>query len=364
MKKQYDFWILIISSMLVALGSIMVFSASPPSAYTYNGDAFYFIQKQIIMVGIGVVVMIAAMNFDYKRLGQISPILFFASIGLLVLVLVPGLGTASKGATRWLFNFQPSEVVKITLILFFSHFIAVKGEKVREFKAVLLPCIVYLGGIFFLLKMQPHMSAIGIIGIIAVILLFCGGVRLDYLGVLGALGGATVGVSMFSAEHSRIRITSFISSIFNESEMGWQATNSLIAIGSGGLFGKGLTKSTEKFLYIPEPHNDFILSILAEELGYIAVVFVIILFALLIFRGYRVAINVKDKQGSLMAIGITSMIAIQFILNVAVVSGIFPATGIPLPFFSYGGTSLILLMGAVGILLNISKSVNLERIEQ
>ena len=366
MKKPFDFWIFTITIVLLAIGTIMIFSASPPSAYIYNdGDAFYFIKKQLLMVPLSLIAMFVAMKFDYRKLGKMSPVIFGISIVLLIAVLIPGIGMSLNGARRWLIiGFQPSEIVKITLIIFLSHLIAVKGDKIRELFSGVGSCLLYTGIVVVLLALEPHYSAAIIIIMIAFILMFCGGVNLLHIGAMGAVGGSMLGFAMLVSSHSRLRITTFISSLFDESQLGWQVGNSLIAIGSGGLFGKGLNNSTEKFLYIPEPHNDFILSILAEELGFICVALVFVLFAILIFRGYRVAIGVKDKQGSLMAIGITSMIAIQFIFNVGVVSGILPATGIPLPFFSYGGTSLILLMGAMGILLNISKNSDYARVKK
>ncbi|MHB8063650.1 MAG: putative lipid II flippase FtsW, partial [Ruminiclostridium sp.] len=317
-------------------------------------------------VSIGV--LIVTMNFDYRRWGKMSPLILMVCIGLLILVLIPGIGEERNGAQRWLGvggtkTIQPSELVKISLIMFLSFSLSKRKEVLESFKKGLLPYLLLIGLVAGLVLIEPHLSGTLIIVVTAFVILFCAGAKISHF-VAMAVPGVIGVLALIVFEPYRFdRLKAWINPFAPEFKMdeGWQTVNSLLAIGSGGLFGRGLGQSMQKYLYIPEPHNDYIFAVLAEELGYVGALFVMLLFLVFIWRGIKVAMNAPDIFGSLMATGITSLIGIQFLFNVAVVTNSIPSTGISLPFFSYGGTSLIFLMFGVGILLNISRFTNYER---
>ena len=366
-RKAFDFWIFITVIILLSLGTIMVFSSS--SAYAYNllkGDTYHFLRKQLMMVPLGLLAMFFTMNYDYRKLGKLSPIILVIAIVMLILVLIPGIGSVKNGARRWLdlkiMEFQPSEIAKLAVILFFSFSLSKRKDQLQSFFKGLLPYLILRGFISGLLLLEPHKSGTILIFLVACIILFSAGAKVSHFLIMGTPAVAAFSLLVIIDEYSRDRVMSFMDPFAYKQGEGWQAVQSLYAIGSGGLFGRGLGKSMQKFLYLPEPYNDFILSVLAEELGFIGVLVVMLLFLIFIWRGVKVSMNAPDVFGSLVAIGITSLIAVQAILNVAVVTSSVPNTGISLPFISYGGTSLVFLMAGVGILLNISRYANYERI--
>jgi cell division protein FtsW len=366
-KKPFDFWIFMTVLILLSLGSIMVFSSSAAHAYNYlHGDTYYFLRKQLTYVPLGLLTMFVAMNYDYKKLGKWSPVILIVSIVLLILVAIPGIGQELNGSRRWLdfkvTGFQPSEFAKLAVILFFSHSLSKRKEQLESFFKGLAPYLLLIGVFAILLLLEPHLSGTLVIGSVACIILFSAGAKMKHIAIMALpIIPAIVGLALI-APYRFDRIKAWLDPFKYKQDEGWQIIQSLYAIGSGGLFGRGLGKSLQKFLYIPEPYNDYIFAVMAEELGYIGVLMVLILFLIFIWRGIKVSMNAPDVFGSLVAIGITSLISVQVILNVAVVSNTIPSTGMPLPFFSYGGTSLIFLMCGVGILLNISRYSNYERI--
>jgi cell division protein FtsW len=366
LRKNVDFFIFITVLVLLFIGTIMVASSTAAYAGERFGDSFHFIKRQMIYVILGIMAMFAMMNVDYKRLGKISPILMMLSIFLLIIVLIPGIGLELNKARRWIGiggqTIQPTEVAKLSVILFLSYSLSKKKNKVRNFTKGLLPYLGLLGLIAVLVMMEPHFSATVIIGSVTMILLFAAGAKLGHFALLSAPVMALGTFLVISSPYRRRRLVAFMDPWSDERGGGWQSIQSLLAIGSGGLFGRGTGKSLQKLLYIPEPYNDFIFSILAEEFGFLGVIFVVFLFGLLIWRGFKVAMNAPDTFGGLVALGITSLIAIQVIINIAVVTSSMPVTGMPLPFFSYGGTSLIFLLSGVGILLNISRYAKYDRI--
>lgn len=366
-KKPFDFWIFLTVLILLSLGTIMVFSSSSAYAYNYlHGDSYYFLRKQLMYVPVGLVVMFAAMNTDYKKLGKLSPILLVFSIVLLILVDIPGIGQVRNGSRRWLdlkiTDFQPSELAKLAVILFFSYSLSKRKDQLESFFKGLVPYLLLIGVFAGLLLLQPHLSGTLVIASVAVIILFSAGARLRHFMILALPVIPVLAAAILLAPYRFDRVKAWLDPWKYSHDEGWQIIQSLYAIGSGGLFGRGLGQSIQKFLYIPEPYNDFIFSVMAEELGYVGVIAVLTLFLIFIWRGIKVAMNAPDVFGSLVAIGVTSLVAVQVILNVAVVTNTIPATGMPLPFFSYGGTSLVFLMCGVGILLNISRYANYERI--
>jgi cell division protein FtsW len=357
-KREYDFWLLLVVLILLTIGVIMVFSASSYYASLKLNRKFYFLVRQILWGAVGIGFMYLFSNIDYRRIALISPVLMGLSIILLLLVLF--LGSDYNGSRRWfsfgIITFQPSEFAKLSLILFLSFSLSKNGEKLKYFFRGLVPYLLLVGVVDFLLYKEPHMSCIILMTLVAVIIIFCAGARIWHF-ILLAAPTIVVGWEIIKSDPERAeRLLSFTDPFKYPQGSGFQVVNSLYAIASGSLFGRGLGKSLQKYLYIPEPHNDFIFAIIAEELGFIGAFTIIMLFVFLVWRGIKIAMNAPDMLGSLIAIGVTSLIAIEVIINIAVVTSTIPVTGMPLPFISSGGTSLLFMLMGVGILLNISKN--------
>ncbi len=361
-KREYDFWILFTVLVMLAMGTVMVFSASSYSAQYYQNNKYFFLIKQLLLGAIGVISMLIFSNIDYHRIASSSPILIIISTGMLALVLIPGIGMVINDSRRWfdlkITTFQPSEFTKIAIILFLSFSLSKNSNRLKYFFTGLMPYLLVVGVTVGLLYFEPHMSAIILIVSVSTIILFCAGAKIRHF-ILLAVPVVAVGWQLIMSKEYRVdRIMAFTDPFKYAQGEGFQVVNSLYAIASGSVFGRGLGRSLQKNLYLPEPHNDFIFAILTEELGFVGAVTVIILFMLFIWRGVKVAMNAPDMMGSLIAIGITSLIALEAIINIAVVTSTIPTTGMPLPFFSAGGTSTVFLLTAVGILLNISKGVS------
>ena len=367
-EKPFDFILFIIILILLAMGIIMVLSASSPQALAEDGDSYSYVRKQVIFAIIGIVAMLVISKIDYKIYAKFAKVAYIGSV--VILASVRFLGSSSKGAVRWLdlgfVRFQPSEIAKIALIVFYAAWLTKNKDKLKDFKKGFVAPLLFIVPIaLILLFLQNHLSATIIIVVVISIMMLMAGTKLKYFLISGIILALVGGSALFTyikvkdsedANFRLARITTFLDPWSDAKGDGWQIIQSLYAIGSGGLFGAGLGESKQKFLYIPEPHNDFIFSVLAEELGFIGCIVVIILFAVLIWRGLLVAIRAKDMFGSLLAVGITSLVGLQAILNISVVTSSMPNTGIPLPFFSYGGTALVILLSSMGILLNISRS--------
>jgi len=364
-KKPFDFWIFASVILLLSLGTIMVFSSSYYFSVKQAGNAFEKLIPQLEYMVLSIAVLIVTMNFDYRKWGKLSPLILMVSIGLLILVLIPGVGQNRNGAQRWLGvgtkTIQPSEIAKIAIIMFLSFSLSKRKEVLQSFFKGLVPYLLLVGFVAALVLKEPHLSGTLIIVITSCIVLFCAGAKISHFVLMAT--PAVVGVvgAILVAPYRFERVKAWLNPFKYSSDEGWQTVQSLLAIGSGGLFGRGLGQSMQKYLYIPEPYNDYIFAVLAEELGYVGSLFVMLLFLVFIWRGIKVAMNAPDMFGSLMATGITALIGLQFLFNVAVVTNSIPSTGISLPFFSYGGSSLIFLMFGVGILLNISRFANYER---
>ncbi len=367
-NKPFDFIIFITVLLLLALGITMVLSASSPSSLATTGSSYTYVLKQLFSAAIGICAMLVLSKIDYKTYAKFYKIAYAASLIILLLVLVPGLGRTVNGARRWInlpivSSFQPSELTKIGLIVFYAYFLTKHKDELKNIKkGFAIPFLILLPIILVLLGIQSHFSASVIIILVVAVMMIVAGSRVAHFATFGTIGATgLIGGMFILAKGSGIgayrltRITSFLNPWADAQDSGWQIIQSLYAIGSGGLFGVGLGDSKQKYLYISEPHNDFIFAVLAEELGFIGCVAVILLFAVFIWRGILIAMKAPDMFGSLLATGITALIGMQAIINIAVVTSSMPVTGMALPFFSYGGTSLIILLCAVGILLNISR---------
>ena len=367
-KKPLDFILCITVFLLLALGIIMVLSASAPSALSVHSNSYYYVVRQAGFAVVGIILMFIISKIDYRIYKKFYKIAYWASIIALGLVVMPVIGSGAKGATRWLdfgfVRFQPSEIAKIGLIIFYAGYLSEHRTELNSFKEGFVKPLLYLvPPVAILFFLQDHLSASIIVIAIVSIMMIMAGSKVKYfltsgiaVGSAGVLGMLALAQATGKGDFRLDRLTTFLNPWADAKGTGWQVIQGLYAIGSGGLFGVGLGQSKQKYLYIPEPHNDFIFAVLAEELGFIGCLVVIALFAVFIWRGILISMKAKDCFGSLVAVGITSLIGLQAIMNIAVVTSSMPATGISLPFFSYGGTALVILLCSVGILLNISRS--------
>lgn len=345
--------------ILVAIGVVMVFSASSYSAFFKLKDSMYYLKRQGAFAAAGIFIMALIIRTDYHKLKKFTSPLMLITIGLLGLVF---LFEATNGAQRWIkvgpLQLQPSEIAKYVIVLYMAKSVEYKGEKIKSFVYGILPYLLVSGFYAALILIEPNLSIATVIMMVTMIILFVAGARwihfMEILGVVGALG--VFGILL--EPYRLTRFKSFLDPWADPKGDGYQLIQSLLAFGSGGITGVTLGKSRQKAYYIPEPHTDFIFSIIGEELGLIGCTLIIILFLIVIWRGIRTAMRAKDTYGTLLAIGITSVIAVQAVINIAVVTGSMPVTGVPLPFISYGGSALIFNLMAMGVLLNISRQCN------
>jgi cell division protein FtsW len=363
-KRSNDFTLFLTVLILVVVGIIMVFSSSHYYALSKMNDSYHFLKRELMWAGLGMLGMFFTMNYDYWKYKKMAPHAYIFSLILLMLIFTP-LGKELNGARRWLgvggFTIMPGEVAKICAIIFMAAILSRKPEKIKSFKNGVIPCGIIIGIYFGLIILQPNMSTAVTITMIIASMMFVAGMRWFHVMGMGISGFAFLTVMILIAPYRMKRLTSFLDPFADPQGSGYQVIQSLYALGSGGIFGVGLGKSIQKYLYIPEPQNDFIFAIIGEELGFIGCVTVILLFLLLIWRGVRIAINAPDLFSCLLASGITAMVAVQVIINIAVATSSMPVTGIALPFISWGGNSLAIFMAAMGILLNISRYSNLDR---
>ena len=359
----------IIILVLLTIGTIMMFSASYAYSYYTQGDSYYYLVRQLIFVAIGIAAMVVMSFFNYNKLHKIAPIVLgiaYFSL-LLVLILPAGDGNVKRWIPMGLFNIQPSEIAKFAVILFFAHWASKYYNKMQFARYSVIPGLVIFGTIAILLYLEPHYSGIVIIAILTVLMLFIGGIQKKYLIIGFVAVAAIVGILAITGglSYAMTRMDGWGQSLVYTDEDMWQTTwqtrNSLYAIGSGGLWGLGLGQSRQKYLYLPEPQNDFIFAIVVEELGLVGAAIILLIFALLVWRGITLSLRAKDKFGKLLGIGLTSQIGIQVVLNILVITDWLPNTGISLPFFSYGGSSLIMLLAQMGIVLSITRTANIER---
>ena len=367
-RGPLDLPFLLLTMMLLVVGLIMLFSASFPSAQAYENDPMYYVKRQAIFAVIGVFAMFVVGRINYQRFRSMAKYAFYGSLLLLVLVIIPGVGITRNYSTRWLgipgtaLTLQPSELMKLGIIIYFALTIAKKRELMQTFRYGIWDYGKWLAVIAVLMLMEPHVSGMILLLGIGAVMMVVGGMHWKWVavGIGGALGG--IYLLLFTplmeiVGYNSDRITTWKDPFWDPQGASWQMAQSFITIGSGGLLGVGLGKSRQKFMFLPEEHNDFIFAVVCEELGLIGASLIMMLFALLIIRGYWIAIHAKDRFGSLMVVGVITQIALQTFLNIAVVTGFIPATGISLPFFSYGGTALAIQLVEVGIVLSVSRQI-------
>jgi len=366
-RGPIDLPFLVLVLLLTGIGLVMLLSASFPSAY-YETDGknpmSYFIRQGVFAI-MGLAAMLLIGKINYQRFRGLAQPLLFLSIILLVLVLIPHnpIAITRNNATRWLgipgtsLQFQPSEVAKVAVVLYFSDSISKKKDRMRTFRYGILPYAIILVVLAALVGLEPHLSgAILIMGAGAVLMLV-GGIHWGWVGGAAAAAGGLLYVVLFVIGYNTSRIEMWHNPWADAQGKGYQLSQSLISIGSGGLLGVGLGRSRQKFLFLPEEHNDFIFAIVCEELGLIGASIIMLLFAALILRGYWIALHARDRFGSLLVVGVTTLIALQTFLNIGVVTGLLPTTGISLPFFSYGGTALSIQLAEMGIVLSVSRQM-------
>ena len=363
-----DYMFLGVVIVLITFGLVMLFSASSGTAYSTYGNAYYFVIRQAAWTAIGAVLMMILSKIDYHSYNaKINMIAYVVVVLLLITVLA--IGTEVKGAKRWIFGFQPSEAAKAVIVIVLAYTLSLPNNQkdlctVRRgifpylktvFGGVIMPHGLLVGGFCLLLSKQPHFSCILLIVGVAAVMFIAAGIPMRHIVICGGAVAAILVIYGVSAEYRLARLTSFLDPFKDMQGDGYQIVQSLYAIGSGGLFGVGLGKSRQKFMSLPEPQNDFIFSVLCEELGFIGALVLILLFVALLYRGIKIAKNSPDLFGSLLVVGFVAQIIIQVILNIAVVTSTVPVTGMPLPFFSYGGTAMCITMAEMGIVLNVSR---------
>jgi len=366
-KGKMDIGFFALVSILLTCGLLMLFSASYAYALAYFNNSYHFIVRQLVFAVIGFVCMLAASRINCHVYRRFAWVIYGVSVALLILLLALPPMLPSTEQKRWLvigsFSFQPSEIAKFSIILLFSHLIAKNYKKMKTFKYGVLTLGALLGVVCGLVVVETHLSATILIFLIGITLMIIGGIKAIYI-LVGAgvgIGGAAIAIFSGVVGYASDRLTYWLNPWADATGKGYQTIQSLLAIGSGGVMGRGFGESRQKYLWVPEPHNDFIFSIVCEELGLIGAVAIILLFCALVWRGFYIAMKAPDKFSALMAVGLTFQVGLQAVLNILVVTNTLPNTGISLPFFSYGGTALVLLLTQMGIVLSISRSANVEK---
>ena len=354
----YDVTILFAVLFLVGIGVVMVYSASSALALKKFGSGYFFLKKQMLFAFAGTLILVFCRHFPYRWYRSLTyPFLILAVI-FLCAIHISGFGYSAGGSSRWLrlggFTFQPSEIARLALVIYLAYSMDKKNAQIKDFTIGFLPHILVLGIFITLIFIQPDFGSVIIFGVISWIMMFVGGVRLKHL-LLSLVLLVPVGyLVMINAEYRLKRILSFLDPWQYPADEGYQIIHSLMAFGTGGIWGTGVGKGYQKLFYLPEPHTDFIFSVIGEELGLLGVLIILLLYTLILWRGVSIARNAEDSFGALLAIGLTFAIILQVCVNMGVTLGLLPTKGLALPFLSYGGTSLLVNMASIGILMNIA----------
>lgn len=367
-EGQMDLTFLILTLLLLVIGLVMLFSSSYALAYFYEGDSFHYIAKQVLFAVMGVAAMLFISTVDYHVLQKFSYLILAVGIGLLMVVAAIKLATSPNKPLRWIyigsFQFQPSEIVKFGVVVAFANYIARNYQRMKTLKYGVLPFLAVLGFISGLMMIQPHLSGTVLILLIGAVIMFVGGVDIKWFGIGLAVAAVGLGIVVLIPgviDYAMVRIEHWQNPFIDPLGDGFQTIQSLYAISSGGILGVGIGNSRQKYLYLPEAQNDFIFAIACEELGFIGAALIVALFAIFVWRGFVIAARAKDRFGTIVAVGLTAQVGLQALLNIAVVTNTIPNTGISLPFFSYGGTSLVMLLAQMGVVLSISRQSSLEK---
>jgi len=361
-RLRFDFILLIVALALVGVGIVMVYSTSAIMAGERFQDPYYFLKKQALFAGIGFILMTFALFFPYTILKRLAYPILIVSVLLLVAVLIPGIGYRAGGAMRWLkiqsVSFQPSEFAKLGLVIFLAYFLTKKDEKIRSFSFGFLPTVLLSGLVVVLVAKEPDLGAALFLSAMVFLLLFVSGARVIYMAGALLLTIPVVYYLLMNVGYRYKRLMSFIRPWDDPIGTSFQIIQSFLSFGSGGLFGLGLGEGRQKLFFLPAPHTDFIFSVIGEELGLVGAMVVVLLFFVFTVRGIQIGLSLDDRFGTYLALGITLMISLQAVINMAVVLGLLPTKGLTLPFISYGGTSLITNLVGVGIMLHLSTRVD------
>ncbi len=351
--------LLTVSVVLICIGIVMIYSSSSIYAWERYGDSFYFLKRHLSFLAVGLLLCFLAMVVDYRQLKKYSHGMIWIALFLLVLVLVPGIGREVSGARRWFrfkfISFQPSEFANLALIVYIADFISRKEDKIKMFLEGFVPAICMLAAVVVLIILQPDLGTVIALSGVVLIMLYIGGTRPRYIISLFLCSLPALYLLVFSVPYRRARILAFLDPWMDPKGIGFQIIQSQIALGTGGFFGRGLGHSQQKLFYLPAAHTDFIFSIIGEELGLLGTLGVIVLFIIFIQQGLKIIKSAQNRFGYFLALGLVLMISLKAIINIGVSCGVFPTKGLPLPFISYGGSSLIFDMVSLGILINIAK---------
>jgi cell division protein FtsW len=359
-----DAWLIAVTASLLAIGLVMVFSASSATAFADHHDPTYYLKRQATWLVVGIVVAYACYRVDYRRLRPLAPYLLVGVILALLAVLVPHLGIAVNGARRWLgvrsFAIQPSEFAKPALIIYLAAMLSTRGERIGSLTKGLVPLCMVTAIVGVLVLAEPDLGTASLYGFVAFAMFFAAGARIAHLIAVAAAVVPPVLVEIVASPYRRARIFAFLHPWKDPENTGFHIVQSLYALGSGGLIGVGLGESREKFFYLPEQYTDFIFSIIGEELGLLGTLLVLALFVAFVYRGIRIALAAPDQFGYFLAVGCTALIGIQALVNIGVVTSSWPVTGVPLPFISFGGSSLVVNLAAVGLIANVGRRRRLD----
>ena len=358
MQKRFDTIIFLSVMALLSIGVVMVYSSSSIVALKRYDDGYYFLKRQLLFASIGVFLMLAVSKIDYRVYQRFAYPLLGITLLSLVLVLIPHVGVDIAGTRRWFriggFTFQPSEFMKLVMVIYMAHSLSKKGDRVKAFSVGIVPHMMVLGFTLLLMLMQPDFGTSMAIAAVVFIMLFTAGARLTHLISLILLSLPAIYLLVFRVAYRRRRMMAFLNPWDDPQNVGFQIIQSFLAFGSGGSFGVGLGDGRQKMFYLPESFTDFIFSTIAEEIGLVGVLIIIALFVTFIIRGLKMSLRMSDPFGRYLALGLTSVVGLQAFINMAVVMGLLPTKGLPLPFISYGGSSIVTTLIGVGILLNIS----------
>ena len=364
-KAQIDRTLLVIVIVLLMVGLLMVYSSSNAISREHRDNSYHYLKMQALWCCLGLIAMTATTFFKYENYERLSWLLLFIAGVLLVFVYVPGIGVKRGGGVRWVrfgrFSFQPAEFAKLAIIIYMARFLNRNSEYIRSFKRGILPCLLTLAVLFALIYKQPDFGSVVLIGMVVFVMMFVGGARVHQMIFVMLTAGLVALVEIWRAPYRLARLTTFLDPWKDPGGKGYHIVQSFYALGAGGIMGRGLGAGMQKLHYLPVPHTDFIYAVIGEELGFAGSLFIILLFMVIVWRGVRISMFTEDRFGSLLAIGITSLLGIQAMINIGVVIGALPTKGLTLPFVSFGGSSMLVSLAAIGILLNISKTTRTRR---
>ncbi len=358
-KPQIDKTLLVSVGLLLLVGLLMVYSSSNAVSLEHRGDSYHFLKMQILWCCIGLTAMILTMFFNYRNYQRLAWLILLASGFLLVLVYIPGIGVSHSGGTRWIrigrFSFQPVEFAKLALVIYIAGYLNRNSEYIKTFKRGILPGLLVFLIFAALIYKQPDFGSIVLMGALVFVMLMVGGARIHQMALIMIAAGLLAFLEIWREPYRLTRLTTFLDPWRDSKGAGYHIVQSYYALGSGGILGTGLGAGMQKLHYLPLPHSDFIFAVIGEELGFMGSLFIILLFMAIVWRGMRISLSTKDRFGNLLALGITCLLGIQAVVNIGVVTGALPTKGLTLPFVSFGGSSMLISLVSVGILLNISR---------